>query len=656
MSKYLVIVLLILLELRCFCQEKKLTEMISSIAEELAADESDPEAAVIYIESLNELAENPVKINSSGEEEIARLFFLTDFQVKALADYAHSSGRIVSVYEIANIPGFDRETCEMMIPFITLDDMIKMSRDSIKLRNSLITNTYYKTGNTEPTYLGSPVKVLTKYKFTSGGLTGGIMFEKDPGEKFISGDPPLPDFVSTYIAYTGRGLIRKIITGDYSGRFGQGTNINTGIRTGLSMIAPGYMASRNEIRPYTSTDENNYFRGAATELAFKNLGLTLFYSKNYLDASIIADSADNTSYFQSFYQGGIHNSTTSIQKKNGVADQTYGINLTYNLSNVRIGFTWAEDKLSIPMIPEKDDPKEIFDFNGDRNSIYSVYYNVAIKKYLLFGEISVNNSFRHAIVQGLSFRPSDRLSLNFLFRDYEPGYLSFHGHGPGVRSVTGNEQGIIGNFSFEAARHLFISGGVDIHSFPWLQYRCSAPARGIRKELVARFFPGDKLKIEALYNYRLSMNDAVNNRMIPEQNELVTRSIRSSVRYSVNNNLTLGTRIDYKIVDPAGEIGILLLNDIIYSVRPLPLTLWIRHCIYKTDSWDSRIYTYENDLLYSFNIPALSGEGSRSYVMLRWKICDSAEIRVKYIASSLHDSRYVINTTDEIRFQMKVFF
>ena len=321
----------------------------------------------------------------------------------------------------------------------------------MRLRNSLITNFYYKTGNTEPSYLGSPVKVLSKYKFISGGLSGGIMFEKDPGEKFISGDPPLPDFVSTYIAYTGRGFIRKIIIGDYSGRFGQGTNINTGIRTGLSLTAPGYMASRNEIRPYTSTDENNYFRGAATELAYKNLGLTLFYSKNYLDASIVSDSGVNTNYFQSFYQGGIHNSTTSVQKKNVVADQTYGINLTYNLSNVRIGFTWAEDKFSIPMIPEKDDPKEVFDFTGDNNSIYSIYYNSLIKKILLYGEISINNSFRHAIVQGFSFRPSDRLSLNFLFRDYEAGYVSFHGRGPGIRSVTGNEQGILGNFSFEAA-------------------------------------------------------------------------------------------------------------------------------------------------------------------------------------------------------------
>jgi hypothetical protein len=42
--------------------------------------------------------------------------------------------------------------------------------------------------------------------------------------------------------------------------------------------------------------------------------------------------------------------------------------------------------------------------------------------------------------------------------------------------------------------------------------------------------------------------------------------------------------------------------------------------------------------------------------MIKWEISDFAEIRLKYIASSLHDSRYLIKTTDEIRFQLKLFF
>ena len=77
------------------------------------------------------------------------------------------------------------------------------------------------------------------------------------------------------MAYNGKGFIKRIIIGDFSARFGQGTNINTGMRMGLSLTSPGYMSAGNEIRPYTSTDENNFFRGMASEFSFKNL-VTIF--------------------------------------------------------------------------------------------------------------------------------------------------------------------------------------------------------------------------------------------------------------------------------------------------------------------------------------------------------------------------------------------
>ena len=177
-----------------FSQETKLSESIISIAEELAADDSDPEAVSIYIERLNELAENRVHVNSSAEDELSRLFFLSDFQVKALTDYAHSSGRIVSVYELATIPGFDKETVEMIIPFITLDYKPLNDSDSARWRNSIISNLSIRPFITDTSLLGSNWKSLTKYKFSAGVFSGGLTMEKDPGEKFLPEILRLPTF------------------------------------------------------------------------------------------------------------------------------------------------------------------------------------------------------------------------------------------------------------------------------------------------------------------------------------------------------------------------------------------------------------------------------------------------------------------------------
>ncbi len=641
----------LLIPINLYPQELKLSEAIVTIAEELASDDSDPDAAALYIERLHELSENPVNLNSATEDEISRLFFLSDFQVKALVDYSHASGRIISVYEIINIPGFDKETAEMMIPFITLDYELKERKQPGKWNNTSLTNVSFKPGSTDTSDLGSPVRILSKYKFSSGGFSGGITFEKDPGEKFFSGNPPRPDFISSCLSYNNNtGIIRKIIIGDFSARFGQGTNVNTGIRTGISLTAPGYMPARNEIRQYTSSDENNFFRGMAAELSLKSLSLSLFYSVNHLDA--VQTSGDD--HIENLYLSGLHNTSSLLLRKDVVTDYASGINLSYNFKNARAGLAWTEDRLSLPLIKDETGVEDLFDFSGDRNSAYSFYYNCLVRKILLFGEVSLNESLSHAIVQGLTIRMSDRLAVNWLFRNYEPGYFSLHGKGPGGSSGNSNEMSILGNFTFEAAKHLFISGGCDIRHFPWLKYRSSAPSNSVRQEARIKFLPSDNLSVEVLYNYRLSMNDNAEDTGIPSQNELSTNYIRCSARYSPSERLILGTRMDYKAADPSGK-GMLLLQDAVFTFRKIPLTCWFRYCLFNTGSWDSRLYTYENDLLYSFSIPALSGEGSRSYFMIKYEIGDVAEIRFKYGITSIAEAASFKNS-EEIKFQLKINF
>ena len=631
-------------------------ERIISIAEELASDESDPEAVATYIERLYELAENPVRLNSSDENEISRLFFLSDFQVKILVDYVHTFGKVISLFEIANIPGFDKETTLIMTPFVTLETITSMSSDSVRWRNVSVTNFHFKSGEQDTSSIGPPWKMLSKYKFSAGVFTGGITVEKDPGEKFLSGNPPLPDFLSANLAYNGKGVIRRIIAGDFSARFGLGTNLNTGIRTGLSLTSSGYMSARDEIIPYTSTDENNFFRGVAADLSFKNLGVALLYSKNISDATLGSSTGVSNDYIANFYTSGIHNSASLLLKKDVISVLTYGINISYNFNNIKVGLTWSEDRLSLPVNPDGNDLKGNFDFKGERNQLYSIYYNSLIKRLLLYGEFSMNAYSGNAFVQGLSFRPSDRLSFNFLFRNYSSGYVSFHGKGPGSGSTTGNEQGILGNFSFEAAKHLFITGGCDIQHFPWLKYRCSAPSYGIKQEIRARYLPTEKLTFDASFNYRSIMLDISESIGIPKQLDLVSKSFKGTIRYLVNENLTLGSRFDYKASYPSGSRGMLLLQDINYRFSHLPVSVWFRYCIFKTSSWDSRLYTYENDMLYSFSIPALSGEGSRSYIMTKWEMSNKAELRVKYGLTSLIESREKITENRELKVQFRLEF
>ena len=632
-----------------------MSEVISSIAEELAADDADPASAAIFLEKLSELSEEKVELNSADEDEISRLFFLTAFQVKSLADYVRKYGKIVSIFEIAAIPGFDRETVETIIPFATLADKSSGIQVPRSASHTLLSSLIIRPGTKDTSDLGSPARVLTRYKFTAGNFSGGFTGEKDPGEKMFPHNNCIPDFFSASLAYNGTGFIRRIIIGDYSARFGQGTSVNTGIKTGLSLSTPGYLAGRNDIRPYTSTDENNFFRGMAVMMSVRDADISVYYSSNLIDATL-SDPSDSTSVtVNSLYKTGYHNTANYFQKNDAVREQCFGMNLTYNFRKFRAGMILSGNRFSIPVKPLKTDPSDLYDFSGDRHANYSVFYSSNMNRIIMFGEASFGNRFEYSFIQGFSLRPADRLNINFFFRSSSPGFISLHGRPPGVSSGTDNEHGIFGNFTFEAAKHLFISGGSDIRIFPWLRYRCSSPSFSCREEIRIRYIPSDRLTFEGIYNYRYSETDSNSDTGIPARLGVISRSFRIHARYSPADNIATGTRFDYKTVSGSGGMGFLMLQDLNIRFRNTPVSLWLRFCVYNTGGFDTGIYTWENDLLNGFSIPVMYGSGSREYCMLSWKPGSYMELRLKYgITGRRNDEG--MNDLREIKMQVKLLF
>lgn len=629
---------------------QEVTESVISIAESLAESATDNEEASFYFEILAELGEDPVRINSADEDEISRLFFLSAYQVKALADYVKTSGKMMSVYEISMIPGFDQQTAKMIFPFITLDDDTRIVSKKVHGKHILSTNITLAKGKKDTVSIGSPLKSISRYRFSAGGFTAGFTAEKDAGEKFLSGSPPQPDFLSAFLSYSGKGFIKRIVIGDFSARYGLGSNINTGLGAGLNLTSEGYMPSRNEVRPYTSSDENKFFRGIATEFSVNKLTASFFYSSNKTDASVeFSDSlADKIT---GFYSSGLHNTTSSLNRKDAVKNVVFGAGISYNFRKMKLGVAWSHDELSFPLVKENVKPSDIYDFQGKSNDVYTFYYNAEVNKILLYGEISANEFNRYAVVQGITLKLNERITVNGLFRSYRPGFSSLHGWAPGTGSSGWNGTAIMANFTFEAARNLFISGGCDFRDYPWLRYRCSSPSSQLKQEIRLKYIPVSLYSFEMLYNHQLTESDDQESLYIPSLKETNTHYLKGSFRYTPTGNLALTSRIDYKVVTPGRDEGALISQDVVYTIKGTPLTVYGRYCMFSTGSWDSRIYTYENDLLNSFSIPAMNGYGSRTYLMIRYKN-DFAEIRLKYGCTSVKDGP----GKEDFRFQFKCTF
>lgn len=67
------------------------------------------------------------------------------------------------------------------------------------------------------------------------------------------------------------------------------------------------------------------------------------------------------------------------------------------------------------------------------------------------------------------------------------------------------------------------------------------------------------------------------------------------------------------------EGGYLLYQDLMYSSLQTNLKAQFRFAYFDTDSYNTRIYAYENNVLYGYSFPALYDRGFRSYLNLNWK-------------------------------------
>ena len=63
----------------------------------------------------------------------------------------------------------------------------------------------------------------------------------------------------------------------------------------------------------------------------------------------------------------------------------------------------------------------------------------------------------------------------------------------------------------------------------------------------------------------------------------------------------------------------MIYQDVIHSRPKTKLKIQYRLACFDTDSYQSRIYAYENNVLYAYSFPFFSGKGWRTYLNLNWK-------------------------------------
>ncbi len=629
-------------------------------------------------------AKNPLNLNGDKLPELLSLQLLNANQLNNLTAYLKKYGQLYSIYELKYIPGFNRETILRLKPFvrvkavgtqekIKLKKVFKLGRHQLLLRFQQLAESPEGFQFTDSlaiakpasVYLGSPQKWYVRYAFNyRNDIRFGFTLEKDAGEVFLKsrlsdslrslvGDKVTNvfDFYSAFAFVSNTGILRKAIVGDYHLEFGQGITLWSGLAFGKS--AEGVQIKRygQGIRPNTSADENRFFRGAAFTLEKKGFSLTGFYSANKVDAHSTGGNLVDEETVSSLQETGLHRSINELLNKNVLDVQVYGGRLAYKNRFFELGATAFATRLGISL-QQAGELYKLFSFYGDRLDNYGADLSLNLKKINFFGEASASGNGGLAGLAGLNAYLNDRFTFTLIYHNYGKDYQNLYTNPFAEGSAIANEEGI--NFGFRALllKWMKLSGYLDYFRFPWLRYRTAAPSQG--RDYLFQLDLTPAPKVNMYLRYRLKQQQE-NLRTDSDYLPLIVQKSRTEFRffvsYSVSDFLVFKNRLDfvhYRKESSPQEYGYQVYQDILYRPRNFPLEISFRYALFDTDGYNSRIYTYENDVLYAYSIPAYFGKGQRFYLMLKWTFFDKLNLWLR-VARVVYDNRNSVGSgPDEI--------
>jgi len=131
---------------------------------------------------------------------------------------------------------------------------------------------------------------------------------------------------------------------------------------------------------------------------------------------------------------------------------------------------------------------------------------------------------------------------------------------------------------------------------------------------------------------------------------------RTQVSYKLNQAVTIRNRTEMVWFDKKGigeEQGFLTYLDFLYKPMLKPFSGSIRLQYFETDGYNSRLYAYENDVLYSFSIPVFYDKGYRYYFNINYDINKRLSLWIKW-AQTLYRGKTLIGSgLDEINGRTK---
>lgn len=630
----------------------EIEETLENVLEE-TTDESEDN--FLYDEYEN-LTKHPINLNTCTAEELLQVPILELADAALILEHRKKFGTFISSSELFSVENLNADKVKKLLPFVfaeqaPFENALTENTSSqsfgfaslfkninFDYRSRIISDLQPRAGFLDDKYRGNKIKFYNRAIFEFDNTYRlSILTEKDAGEKSLN------DFTSFSLSAKKLGNFSSIVLGDYLVEFGHGLALWSPYASSKSADI-GYVTRQRDknIIPYKSTDENNFFRGAAVQYDWQPFSFSLYASNNYFDASI--DSMRNV--ISSIPIDGYHRTGTEYAKKNSAREQFLGGRIDYAYSNsLKLSGLYYSSTYSLPIETSSSavSPK------GKTFSHSSVAYAYSQNSFLVSGEISYNG-ISVAQLHSLQKTFSRNFSYILSVRSYPRNYYSLHGRAFAenpydLQNETGIYNGILLNTRFGK-----ISFYYDQFMFPAATNTSPLSSKG--NEVLLGFSTMIAKNIETTLRYKNEKKDVlVSGETVKEFSERYRQQFRGEAIFSVNSKLQLKNRVEYNSYtleqNSFHEKGWLFFQDIKYKMEQ-NISLYGRIIFFKTDSFNSAIYEFENDLPGVMSNLAMYGEGFRWYFLVKVKLINKLNLSFKYSETTKPKEKTLSSGNSEI--------
>lgn len=683
-----------------------LNTLLIEQVERLAEDNEEEIDYEDLLESYIFLSDNPVNINSDEVMRLVELHLISAFQYEELKKYRRFYGDFMFLDELEMVEGFDEQTVAIIRPVVciekdqskdkvTLNKMARYGKHQLVGRYEQVLEQQQGYAPIDDSallakpnsrYLGSPQKLQFKYTYNyRNKLRAGFVLEKDAGEMFFTDKVSDTirallgkqyqrgfDFVGFHLYVKDLGIVKAAVLGDYQLAFGQGLTLWSGMSFGKAGAGSSVMKQGRGITPKGSASEYGFMRGAAVTLGGGPFSGTIFYSNRLVDANVsVADTLENEAELvSSLQETGYHRTIGELLDRHAIRQQVVGGHLAYAVAHFEVGYTAHHTWLSVPLELKPSHYNQFY-FQGQRLTNQGIDFKYVKGKYAVFGEMAMSynhgakapepvegptqaqTAFRQAQgpafagLVGLTVKPAGYLNFTVMYRDYGKTYQNLLGNAFGEGSRNQGQRGIYLGMEAAPAPYWNILAYADQFQFTWLTSQVNAPSRG--HDYYVRVSHSFNKRTQAYLQFRskTKMKNSTDAFVFSHYPIFYTKNaVRFNINYQIGWDIHCTNKAEYahyRNDDGSNEHGYFLCQDIAYKPENKPYSLTFRYAIFDAQDYNARIYAYENDVLYSFSVPALYGKGMRVYLLGKVKLFNALTLYAR-IGRTIYSDRDTTGT------------